>query len=227
MTLVQTANPTAGTGNLTATLTNTRPGSLLLVFIGMTTNGDTVGVPTDNASNTYTLAYNSQVAAYDGLYYTRNSNAATSITVNFTGSNATHSIIVREYSGMIGTSSVLDRTHAVNGTSTAIDSGATTATRNAIELVVSSSVIVATSASITAGSGFGNLYSDNFGGTAAVHSVEDKQVSATGTQDGTMTSTVSGNFEAGVGTFVIASGPIQNLIKPMGGSGLSMGIPSN
>lgn len=228
--LVQTANPTATTGNTVATFAApTTPGNLIVCFIGTTGANDTVGTPTDDAGNTYVSEYASSNNGSIRCYFARNAQSAENITGVFVGTTDTHSLIVREYSGMSGTNITGDVNRVGSGTSTALNSNATTtSTSEPTELIVCSGLIIAGSASLSLGAGFSNLATNNFGGNTAIFGVEDKIVSSTGTQTGTMTSSVSGNWDCGVGCFKGAPlGNLANTIKPIRAVGLSTGYASN
>src|SRR3954470_5702580 len=92
-TLVQTVNPTVSTGTITATVTNTLEGSLILVFVGSSALTDTVSTVTDNAGNSYTKAYgiNAGSGGNTELWYVGNSNPTTSVVVTFSASVSTKS----------------------------------------------------------------------------------------------------------------------------------------
>ncbi len=128
-TLVQTINPTVGTGAITATPALTLSGSLLLVFIGTSALTDTVSTVTDNAGNTYTKAYG--VASGTGgdteCWYSINSQSTNSIVVTFSGAVTTKSVFVREYSGMSQSITCFDKTISTSGSGTSVSTGASSA----------------------------------------------------------------------------------------------------
>lgn len=206
--LIQTVNPSVSTGTITATPTNTLVESLILVFIGSSALTDTVSTVTDNAGNTYVKAYG--IATGTGgnteLWYSKNSRPTTSIVVTFSASVSTKSVFVREYGGMalVG---VLDQTITASGSGTSVSTGASGATIEVNELVVSSCSCPGTNPTLSVGAGFGNFSSQTVVAAASTHSIQDSTVSALGAQTGIMTA--GGTlpvWDAGLATFVIAAG---------------------
>lgn len=209
MTLLQTVNPAVSTGTITATPAQTLTGSLILVFCGGSALTETISTVTDNGANTYTKAYG-QATGSGGdteCWYSINSNPTTSVVVTFTGSVLTKSIFIREYSGMSKASTCFDRTVGTSGSGTSVSSGATSAIRDATELVVSNSACLGTSPTLAAGAGFGNFASQAIIAGASIHAIEDLTTSSIGTQTGLMTA--GGTlpvWDVGIATFIIAPG---------------------
>lgn len=207
--LIQTVNPSVSTGTITATLTDTLVGSLILVFVGASALTDTVATVTDNANNPYTKVYG-QAGGSGGdteLWYSRNSQPTTSVVVTFSASVSTKSVFVREYSGMAVDVTVLDQQVSTNGSGTSVSSGATSSTIYATELVVSSCSCLGTNPTLSVGAGFGNFTSQAIVAAASIHAIEDLTVTTTGTQTGIMTA--GGTlplWDVGVATFVVAQG---------------------
>lgn len=231
MTLVQTANGTTGTGKQTATIAPSQVGSLILVFIGGTGIGDTIPAPTDDGGNTYTSLYGSSSTHYScWCYWARNTQPSTLISWTPVGSNDSHTLIVREYSGMMRSANVADAsTNMGSGTSaTSLTTSATATTTEANELVVCSAVFNASSPGLSVGSGFGNFATNNFNGSSTqIMAVEDKTVSSTGSQTGTMTGSPAGTYDIGVGAFALPYSILGNVIKPLSSTGMSSGFASN
>lgn len=208
-TLVQTVNPSVSTGTITASLTATLQGSLILVFNGMSGIVESVSTVTDNAGNLYTKA--DSVALGSGgdteLWYAKNADPTTSVVITFSGSTLTKSIFVREYSGMDRTSFVFDRTASTSGSGTSVSSGATSSTQTATELVVCSATCLGTNPTLSVGAGFGNFTSQTILAGTSLHAIEDQTVTSIGTQTGIMTA--GGTlpvWDVEVSTFVISPG---------------------
>lgn len=207
--IIQTVNPSTSTGSITASMTDTLVGDLLLVFIGSSALTDTVSTVTDNAGNTYAKAYG--IATGTGgnteLWYTYNARPTTSIVTTFSASVSTKSVFVREYAGMLKTAGVLGQTATASGSGTAVTTGATSATIDPNELVVCSCSCLGTNPTNSAGAGFGNYTSQAVVAAASVHSIEDLTASTVGAQTGLMTA--GGTlpvWDVGVATFIIARG---------------------
>lgn len=205
--LIQTVNPSVSTGTITATLTNTLVGNLILVFIGSSALTDTVSTVTDNAGNTYTKAYG--VASGTGgnteLWYSANSRPTTSVVVTFSASVSTKSVFVREYGGII--INPLDVTVTTSGSGTSISSGASGATRDINELVVASCSCLGTNPTLSVGAGFGNFTSQTVVVAASTHGIQDLTASSLATQTGIMTA--GGTlpvWDVGLATFFISRG---------------------
>jgi hypothetical protein len=211
-TLIQTVNPAVSTGTITATPTLTLSGSLILVFVGSSGLSEVVSTVTDNSGNVYAQAYASAggTGGNTECWYAQNTTPTNSVVVTFSGSTFTRSVFVREYSGM-GKVLVLDRTVTSNGSGTSVTTGASSATRNAAELVVCNTSCLGTSPTLSVGAGYGNYTSQAVIAAASLHAIEDKTVAALGTQTGTMTA--GGTlpvWDVGLATFVIADTNILN-----------------
>lgn len=225
-TLVQTVNPATSTGTITATPTRTAQGSLLLVFVGTSALTDTVLTVTDNGLNTYTKAYG--VASGTGgnteCWYSINSNPTTSVVVTFSAAVTTKSVFVREYSGMSNSVSCFDKVVSTSGSGTAVSTGASGATNDAVELVVCSCSCLGTTPTNSVGAGFGNYASQALLAGASLHSIEDLQTAAIGTQTGLMTA--GGTlpvWDVGLATFVIKiPNTLNNFSFVKAGDGMSV-----
>jgi len=206
-TLIQTVNPATSTGSITATPALTKLNSLIIVFVGSSALTDTVSTVTDNAGNTYSKAYS--IATGSGgdteCWYAQRTSPTNSVVVTFSASVSTKSVFVREYSGMWVVNS-LDQTKTASGSGTSVSTAASTTTRSAAELIVSSCSCLGTTPTLAVGAGYGNFTSQALVASASLHAIEDKVVSAIGTQTGTMTAGgTSPLWDTGVATFVIAT----------------------
>lgn len=214
VTLVQTVNPSVSTGTITATLANTILGSLICVFIGSNGTTDTVNAPTDNAGNTYSNAYAPGTSNRCELWYARNTQPTTSVTVTFSGATNTKSVIVREYSGLYKCASVQDR---VGSTAGATPSGSAASavpspgtTREVAELVLSSCTYVVASASLSVGAFYGNFAQQTIVSNASTHGIEDTLTSSITTPGATFgtSSAASGTYNMGIACFTASYGGV-------------------
>src|SRR4051812_13065270 len=89
--LIQTVNPSTSTGTITASITNTQVGNLILVFTGMSALTETVSGVTDNGGNTYTQAYtqNGGTGGRVDCWYARNTKPTNSVVITFSGAIST------------------------------------------------------------------------------------------------------------------------------------------
>lgn len=204
--LVQTApaaNAAFGTSIAVTWSSATTTGNLIVVFVGSYSTGEALSV-TDTQSNTYSSAITHGVSFSVGLFYAQNiTGGSGSVTAHFSPSSG--GVIfchAREYSGL-ATSSVFDVGHAANGSGTALNSGATATTSNAVELVVAAGAL-STNGTMTAGTGFGNM--DYFLAGASSTGMADLTTSSTGAQTGLLTNSFSGTWEALVATFKTPGG---------------------
>jgi len=209
--IIQTVNPAVSTGTITATVTNTLLGSLLLVFVGCSALTDIVSTVTDNAGNSYTKAYS--IATGTGgnteLWFTANAKPTTSIVITFSASVSTKSVFVREYGGM-AQSVVLDQTKTASGSGTAVTTAASPSTTTAAELVVCNCSCLGTNPTNSVGAGFGNYTSQALLANLSLHSIEDLTVSSVAAQTGLMTA--GGTlpvWDVGLATFVVARSMIN------------------
>lgn len=216
--LTQTVNPATSTGAITATVANTRVGSLILVFVGMSALIENVSTITDNAGNTYLQAYASAggTGGDTELWYSLNSKPTTSIIVNFSSNVLTKSVFIREYSGISQTTSALDRTITSNGSGTAVTTGASSTTQDTNELVVCNSVCKGTTPTLSVGGGFGNFVSQDVIVGVSLHAIEDLTASGLAPQTGIMTA--GGTlpvWDIGLATFIIAGGKFYKASNPL------------
>lgn len=208
--LVQTVNPSTSTGTITATPARTLQGSLLLVFVGTSALTDTVSTVTDNGGNVYNVTYaiDTGTGGNTECWRSMNANPTTEVVVTFSAAVSTKSVFFREYSG-IGkdTGTNFDRVVFASGSGTAVSTGATSAIRDATELVVCNCSCLGTNPTNSAGAGFGNYASQALIAGASLHSVEDLTTTVIGTQTGLMTA--GGTlpvWDVGMATFIIQPG---------------------
>jgi hypothetical protein len=212
MALLQTKTGSAGgysNTNVQALASNVTAGSLLVMGITAGSADGVVSV-TDTMGNTWTLV--TSIASADRktwLYYAKNAAAgATTITITFTASTFPDSVAtIREYSGM-NTTAPLDVSATGNsGTSyvTTLTSSATAATAQASELIIAVGGVSANTPGYSLGTGFGNLVSQNGFDLYTSGFMEDKTVSATGTQTAAINMTSSVRTEIIVAAFKIAA----------------------
>ena len=204
--LLQTVNPATVTANSqVASLTATKFNSLILAFIGTNAIAETVSSVTDNAGNTYLNAYAHAASRRCELWYAIATSPTTSVTANYSGSSNTKSLFVREYGGISTVkNTAFDQQVSTSGSGTAVSTGASSATRDANELVVCSCTTSALAPTMTVGAGFGNLVTQTFASTS-IHGTEDLTASTIGAQTGLMT-VASGSWDAGLATFIIVAG---------------------
>jgi hypothetical protein len=168
----------------------------------------TVSSITDTAGNTWSKAVERSQGGMSSAtvsvwYAPITAGGGTRPTITITpSSGANHGAILREYSGLAA--SPLDQTQSNSSTSTTTSqtSNATGTTTQADELVVGAMQCRSSSTTftVTAGSGYGNLA--NITTNFMRPSMEDKIVSATGTQEATFTTSENTTaYAAAVATF--------------------------
>lgn len=106
-TIIQTVIGSTTTGNsLTVTIAPTQPYSLIVVSVAMSARTESINQPTDSQSGTYssiaTSSTNTTAGQYAMFMRTLANNLfpmlpVTTVTVTFTGTTETKSVIVREY----------------------------------------------------------------------------------------------------------------------------------
>lgn len=175
---------------------------------------------TDNKGNTWSRVKSNAVAATFDLEiwvaYNITGGAGHIVTATDNGGGVDSLIIVEEWSGA-ATVSALDQTTGATGSSTALNSGASSSTTQADEVVIGAGV-VSGNVTMTAGAGYSNLTKVNT--TFSTLAFESKIVSATGAQTATITAGTSGSWICQVATFkqaVVAS-------TTSGATGLLMGM---
>lgn len=224
MALLQTFGTSSGAYTNSFSITPTTAvtaGSLLLLNI-TAGNADMLSTVTDNKSNTWTLAVNTNNAASGArqtyLYYVQNAVAgSTTITITYTsGQFPDSSVIFREYSSVL-TSGALDKTSSNNdGASfnTTHDAGTTAATTQASELVILGGGSAGNaSPGFTAGTGYANGFEQKGFDLYTYGFMSDKTVSSTGAQSGNFLSTANVQGQGYIATFklVTAGGTPTNL----------------
>lgn len=198
--ILQTVKPAvSSTTSITATLANTVLRSLIIVFIGGSGLTDTVSTITDNAGNVYTQACGTHAGSGGNseIWYARNTQPTTSVIVTFSGSTNTKSVIVREYSGMSLSASVLDGTGvnsatATSGSNTGCVAAITGPTKTSTMFVATCSLVGA-SASLSVGLFDGDFDQITNASPVFAHGIEDLTPVGAGTASGTMFFTPANN----------------------------------
>jgi YD repeat-containing protein len=179
-------------------------GNLIVAAVRMATTTQTVSV-TDTLGNAYSSAV-SHAQSSDGhqilILYAMNIQAGSNtVTATFSASNARSWVAVFEYSGL-GTAVALDRTAHAQGNSRNPNSGATSTTTAARELVFAALGLPYNySGTVTAGTSYTLLLQDTTTSRAAT---EARSVTATGAYSGTFTLSANANWSAAVATFATA-----------------------
>lgn len=218
---------TSGTAT-TAAFTNTFAlGQLVVVTVDYSTGTNVTTSVTDNATtpNTYTLISAASLgngsSVYQAVYWAKitTARASPTVTVNYNATSANAVMIVQYFNGFVGTPTLDQPKSTLNATSTTVTSGASSATTQAIELVVGMGSITENKTSTwTLGSGYTNLTS--VGSSAALPragiAMESKIISSTGAQTATFTISVTDVSVGSVVTFYdAASGIIGKDVGPL------------
>lgn len=160
-------------------------------------NGVTV---TDSKGNTWNRVLSTAVVdTFDlEIWYSviTTGGAGYTVTATDNGGGVDSLIICEEWSGQ--DSVPLDRSTSANGSSTNLNSGATSATTVNDEVVICGGVISGNT-TMTAGAGFSNLTKVNT--TFSTLAFESEIVATTGAQTGTITAGATGVWICGVATF--------------------------
>jgi hypothetical protein len=184
---------------------NNTAGNLIIVFVRASTTSQTVTV-TDTAGNTYALAV-SQTQTSDGhqidiFYATSAASSPNTVTATFSASNSHPWLAVFEYSGVSG----LDQTAHAQGSGASPNTGLTATTTSNNELVFAGLGLAnASTATVTAGTGFQLLLQDAPPNTSRA-ATEGQIVSVSGQYGGTFGLSAKANchtcnWSAAVATF--------------------------
>jgi hypothetical protein len=198
-----TAHASSFSSPVTQAVTATAGSTLIL---GFSTYKGVVNSITDDAGNTYTKVADAGTGnARASLFYCRVDTGG-SLTLTITKSAAQYcSGYIREYDDLIV--SPLDKFVTNTGTGTAVNSGNTTITTQAAELVVGVMAGLQATYTITAGSGFGNLVQAAMtSGTGRV-AMEDKTVAAIALYNAVFTCQFSEGWAAICATFKTGAPP--------------------
>lgn len=220
--MLQTATPASTTSTVTIPMVATQVGTLIVIAT-YTGNGTTNPVASiSDGAHTYTRALQNTSAAVE-IWYTITTVSVTSILVTFTGNTGvSHIAWAREYND-IKTSSMVDQVTSGSGSSTTPATAASSATTNANNLIFVFGCHAASS-TITAGSGYKNLSTKVDAGSGYSPFIEDKLVTATGTQTGNATGTAITQWGIGLVAFMLAgvsnSSTIQGISSITGASKL-------
>lgn len=203
---------TASASSTTISMGNVTQGNMILVVV--CSNTQAVTTITDTLGNTYSLVDKQSSGADMELWYAPNitGGATPTITVKVVSASAI-SCLAREYSGP-RISNPLDQHVAAHGTSANLDSGASKVTDTPYQLVIGWGGIQAGNPTYTAGGSFGNLSTQQGVSQSISCAIEDQIVTTTGTQDATMTSSLSTNWSCGVATFATGSNFYAVKLRP-------------
>lgn len=213
MALIQTKSGNGGNYSNTnvQTLTSSVTAGNKLILSIVAGAADTIGSISGN-SNTYTLITNFAITSdrQVWLYYVEAANAgSTTVTVTYGAGQFPDSVvIIREYSGLVSSGS-LDKTALSSNTSsytTTHTTAASAATTQADELVIVAGGNSGNAPSgYSAGSGYGNLVTQNGFDLYTYGMMEDATVSSVGAQTGTYSTTQNVIGIVILATFKIAS----------------------
>lgn len=201
MALVQTVQYTPATGTThVINVERTMPGSLLVIGHGVDTAAEAATSVIDNNGNTWQTAYSTTTNFTNQLWYARNTNPITQITVIVPNGIFTHIFFFREYSKMFKTTTTLDRTVTSTGLSTNITTGNSSVTQWPDELLVVTAGHG--DGTVSAGSGYGNFITATIAGTVT-YSMEDQVITTKDNYAGTFTASIASNYNVGLASFVI------------------------
>lgn len=204
-----TGSLVAGTGNMTAALATTKPGSLLIAGITIAPATTDVTSTLSDGTNTFIkIGAGQRMNTASGLgfvvlYYVLDITGLTTPTVTWSHTGTQSAcMVVAEYSG-IANIGALDQPKYGTGTGTALSTGASATTTNPNELVVAYGGTDFGSNAYTVGAGYANL--KQAGNANADGAMEDKHITTTGAQTATLTASAS-DWAMGLATFVEATG---------------------
>ncbi len=193
----------SGVGSVSASFGgNNRAGNLILAFVRMSTTTQTV-IVSDSMGNVYTEAVAQASQTADGhqvhIFYAKNIvGGANRVTANFSSSNNRPWLAIYEYSGL-STTNPLDQTAHAQASSSVANSGMTSTTSSAKELVFAAAGLPGTySGAVTAGTGYIMQRQDTGSSRAATASAI---VSSTGSYAAIFALDASVNWTAVVATF--------------------------
>lgn len=178
-------------------------GSIILVAVEFDTGAtNSVNSMIDTAGNTYTriLSRNETGVFNLEMWYAQNTHTTASniVTAHDTSGGVDSVICAEEWTGQ-GSGNPIDVSISANDTgvpSTALNSGTTTATTNATELIWCAGAVAGSSNTLTPGSGYSNVTQNST--TFSTLGIESKTVASIGTQSGTFTANASGSWCCGV-----------------------------
>lgn len=195
---------------VSVTLNGVTTGNLLVLAVSGFAGGGGgpwSGTPTISVSGGQAVTWVRVVHAGFGsnfgivLYYAQNAIAGSyALTVTPPTGSTDAAVAFAEYSGML-TASVLDKSATGNNTGSSLTTAATAATAQADELIIGAFSHDNNTPTITAGSGFTLRQSVANSSTSIGIALEEKIVSATGTQTAAITYTTSQNNAGIVATF--------------------------
>lgn len=178
-------------------------GNLIIAFVRMSTTTQTVQI-TDSLGNAYTDAV-SQGQSTDGhqihIFYAKNiAGGANTVTATFSATNNHPWLAIYEYSGL-STTAPLDQTAAAQGDTAAPNTGLTSTTTSAHELLFAGLGLPAASyETVSSGSGFTLLQGDAYPNTSPADN-ESQITTAAGQYVGTFNMNYADYWTAVVATF--------------------------
>jgi hypothetical protein len=197
---VSYSDPQVSTTTVTATYPSAQTaGDMNIVAVGWNDTTSTVRSVTDSAGNPYSLAVGPTTGKglRQSIYYAPNIAGGTNkVTVTFNQAPAYPDVRILEYRGV----SVLDVTATGTGTGTTAKTGSAT-TSNANELIFAADMVLTSTKA--AGSGFKSRIVTSPDSDL----VEDKIVTAAGSQSATATLSPSAAWVIQMATFAAATGP--------------------
>ena len=216
MAFIQSAQiNTSGTSAALAYTSNNAAGNLLICAIRRGATIDPTSI-TDSRGNTWVLArkqtYNGGIDAFWVYHALSCAAGANTLTVTWAASVSIR-IAILEYSDFAATGAVLDQVTGAEGFSTTPNSGSVTTTV-ATELLFSAAS-VANSFAFTAGASYTEREE-----VATKIAAEDRNVTATGTYDGTWTLSAIDNWGCALATYMAAEND-----GPLIGSRASISVP--
>ena len=214
----KTAANNASQTSLAAAFTSKVSARNTIIVLTSCDGNDTETVPTDTLGNTYTQIFKTTVGANNvgAAYYAYNILGGTNtVTAHFGGSNTEVTMIAREYSGLDIKDPFITSVNASNssGSSTAINSTATTNFVDSYRLVVSFGIeAFGAGQTWTVGSGYANVTS------VSTNSVEgcamaDKRPGTLAAETATWTLGTGVNWIGGVATFRTLPSEVPNDVR--------------
>ena len=181
-------------------------GNLIVAFVRMSTTSQTVSL-SDSAGNVYNLAVSQAQASGNfqtQIFYAANiKGGANTVQATFSSTNSYPFLAIYEYHGV----SILDQTAAAQGSSSTPNSGSTTTTASANELVFAGlGLAYNSSATVSPGSGYTLEQQDAVANTGRA-ATEDLLAAASGNYAASFTLSSSTDWSAVVATFVASSSP--------------------
>ncbi len=191
-------NSVSGTTSSAAFTNAITPGNTIILGIRLEASAVRTVNVSDTQGNLYTKNYDNRICGVQQLIFSATNiiGGADTVTVSLTGGTAEISFIGLEYSGL-AKSSVFDQAASACAASATMNSGNTAPTSQTDELVVGFGIMQFNQTVSAYGPGF----TGRVGSTGSRMWSEDKQVTAIGTYNATMTPSVSNGWNMMVATF--------------------------